>query len=384
MAAIDLRDLLDRHIAGLAALPANPVESAVTLPGAAYADDDHHRRELDAIFRRDWVAVGLDHDIAQPGSYLATSAGDVPVLVTRDEAGELRAFLNVCRHRGAPVAQGCGRARALRCPYHSWVFRFDGSLARAPGVGAPSGFDARELGLPAIQVTTFARCVFVNLDTAAAPFDPGPLAAGIAPFQLESLEFGCRDRYEAKFNWKVLLENYSENYHTPSIHTQLPVAGYEYPTECDGRLVFAWDRPLRPHDASEVALSQFTPRDAGWSGVGAVMAGASFTNGSYITCWPNMMISMFVGFAATFRLTPTGPNSTIVERDYLWAPWVDGGRREQDHRATKEVVRQDLEICEALQRTYDAGLSANGVLSTEHEEAIAFLHHRWATALALE
>jgi phenylpropionate dioxygenase-like ring-hydroxylating dioxygenase large terminal subunit len=145
--------------------------------------------------------------------------------------------------------------------------------------------------------------------------------------------------------------------------------------------VFAWDRPLEPSDASEVALSQFAPRDEGWSGVGAVIAEASFTNGAYVTCWPNMMISMFVGFAATFRLTPTGPNSTIVERDYLWAPWVDASRRDQDHRATREVVLQDLEICEALQRTYDAGLSANGVLSTEHEAAIAFLHHRWATSL---
>jgi choline monooxygenase len=374
-------DRIEHHLADIVARGDHPVARARTLPGTCYSDPEHHRRELRTLFRTEWIAVGLDRDVADPGSYLTGHAGDAPVLVVRDEGGVLRAFLNVCRHRGAPIADDCGIARALRCPYHSWVYRLDGSLARATGVGTPEGFDPGEFGLFEIRVTTFARSVFVNLDTNAVDFDPGSLAAGIEPFHIDDLEFGRRDRYHAKFNWKVLVENYSENYHTPTVHSQLPFAGYEYPTECEGRIVFAWDRPLEPRDASEEALNRFRPRDDGWSNVGAVMANESFNNGAYVTCFPNMMLSMFVGFAATFRLEPVGPNTTIITRDYLWAPSVSPERREQDYEATRRVVQQDLEICEALQRTYDAGLSADGVLSTDHESSIAHLHQLLARSL---
>ena len=104
-------------------------------------------------------------------------------------------------------------------------------MARAGGVGHPVGFEMADFGLRPVQVTTFARSVLVNLDPDAAPFDPGPLAAGLEPYGLDELELGERTRYERRFNWKVLLENYCENYHTPFIHSQLPTAGYEYPIE---------------------------------------------------------------------------------------------------------------------------------------------------------
>ena len=94
------------------------------------------------------------------------------------------------------------------------------------------------------------------------------------------------------------------------------------------------------------------------------------------------MVSVFAGFAATFRLTPTGPTTTVVERDYLWHPSVAPERRDADYEATKEVVLQDLEICEAVQRTYDGGLSANGVLSTEHERGVHHVHQLLFEALA--
>ena len=198
--------------------------------------------------------AGCAEDVAAPGSYLASTVGGLPVLVVRDDDGTLRAFLNVCRHRGSPLAEGCGHARVLSCPYHAWLYRLDGSLARAGGVGSPVDFDPADAALRPVQVTTFARSVMVNVDPSAPPFDPGPLAAGLEPYRLDELELGERTRYERHFNWKVLLENYCENYHTPFIHAQLPTGGYDYPIECAGPAVFAWDRPLAPADASERAL----------------------------------------------------------------------------------------------------------------------------------
>ena len=158
-----------------------PLSRARTLPGAWYSDADHYQRELAAVFARSWVGVGTADDVAAPGSYLATHAGRTPVLVVRDRERGLRAFLNVCRHRGSPLAIGCGNASALSCPYHAWVYRLDGTLARSTGVGEPEGFDPDDYGLFPIAVTTFARSILVNLDPRAAPFDPGPLGAALDP-----------------------------------------------------------------------------------------------------------------------------------------------------------------------------------------------------------
>jgi choline monooxygenase len=359
-----------------------PLERARTMPGRWYSDPAHHERELDAIFGRAWVGVGCTDDVADPGSYLASTAGRLPVLVVRDDAGALRAFLNVCRHRGAPLAGGCGHARALSCPYHAWLYRLDGSLVRAGGVGQPEGFDAANFGLREIQVASFARSIMVNVDPSAPPFDCGPLGRGLDPYRLDELELAERARYECGFNWKVLLENYCENYHTPFIHSQLPVGGYEYPIECAGNVVFAWDRPLDPRDRSEQALHDHRPGQPGWAAVADVAADESFNNGCYLALFPNTAVSCFAGFAATFRLTPTGPSTTVVEREYLWHPSVAPERRAADLAATREVVEQDLAICTALQGTYDAGLSADGVLSTEHESGVAHIHQLLLAALA--
>jgi phenylpropionate dioxygenase-like ring-hydroxylating dioxygenase large terminal subunit len=358
-----------------------PVERARTLPGSWYADPAHHADEIEHVFRRSWVGVGLDDDVRAPGSYLAASVGPIPVLVVRDEAGQLRAFLNACRHRGSPLAVDSGTARALQCPYHGWVYRLDGSLARAAGVGEPEGFDLACFGLFEVRVTTFARCVLVNVAADAPDFDPGPLGRGVDAYQLDRLELGHRDRFECAANWKVIVENYSENYHTTFLHSQLPTTGYEYPMREVGPIVFAWDRPLNPRDASEHALASTGPGEPGWERVGECVAPESFNNGGYITLFPNTMISMFGGYAAPMRLTPTGPATTIIERDYLWAPEVDEERRAADLVATQEVVAQDLEICEAMQRTYAGGLSAHGVLSTEHERGVAHVHRLLVEAL---
>jgi phenylpropionate dioxygenase-like ring-hydroxylating dioxygenase large terminal subunit len=293
----------------------------------------------------------------------------------------LRAFLNVCRHRGSPIAAGAGHAHALRCPYHGWVYKLDGSLARAAGVGFPACFDESEFGLREIAVTTFARSILVNLDAGAQPFDPGRLGRAVDPFRIDELEVGRRDRYECAFNWKVLIENYSENYHTPFVHPELPTAGYDYPIETDGPFVVAWDRPHAPRDNSERALHDARPGEPGWERVGAHAAPESFNNGVYLTLWPNTMLSAFAGFAATFRLTPTSPTTTVIEREYLWHPSVTAARRDGDYDATRRVVDQDIAMCEVVQRSYTGGCSADGVLSTEHEQGVGHLHRLLVSAL---
>jgi phenylpropionate dioxygenase-like ring-hydroxylating dioxygenase large terminal subunit len=357
--------------------------TARTLPGSWYADPDHFVGERAAVFGQDWVGVASADDVAAPSSYAAVAVGGhTPVLLVRDADGVLRAFLNVCRHRGSPLAEGCGHARALSCPYHGWVYRLDGSLARAAGLGAPAGWSQDEAALFEVAVTTFARTVFVNVAPDPAPFDAGPLAAALVPYRLDALELGGRDAWEREFNWKVFLENYSENYHTPFVHPELITEGWDYPLEQSGRIAFAWDRPHQPRDEGERALAAARPGAPGWEVVATAAPDESFIAGSYATIWPNVMISLLPGFAATLRLTPLGPTRTRVEREYLWHPDVPPARREADLAATQLVGAQDLDVCERVQRSYSGGLSPEGFLSPEHEAGIAHLHARLRAALA--
>src|SRR3982751_5715358 len=103
-----------------------------TLPFSWYSDDDVLRRERAAIFARSWQYAGRASEVAKPGSFLATDAGGIPILVTRDTDGALRAFLNVCRHRGAVLADGCAERSTIQCRYHAWTYDLDGSLRSAP------------------------------------------------------------------------------------------------------------------------------------------------------------------------------------------------------------------------------------------------------------
>jgi len=218
------------------------IDRARTLPAAWYADDTFHRHELQRIFRSDWVCAGLADELPPRKGWSAISVGGLPVLLVRDAHGELRAFFNVCRHRASPLCDtgASGSGTVIRCPYHAWVYRLDGTLAKASGVGTPAGFDVADFGLKPVAIAHWRRTFWINVSDPAATFDPGPLGAAIDQFPIESFEIAVNETHVRRFNWKVLLENYSENYHTPFVHPQIDTAASEdYPMVSDGRVLYA-------------------------------------------------------------------------------------------------------------------------------------------------
>ncbi|HWL45641.1 MAG TPA: aromatic ring-hydroxylating dioxygenase subunit alpha [Ilumatobacter sp.] len=355
-----------------------------TLPASWYASRDHFARERDAIFRHGWSCVGVTDDVADPGSYMTADVGGQPVLVVRDTDGTLRAFLNVCRHRGSPLVAtdgepACGHARALGCPYHGWVFRLDGSLSRANGMDGVAGFDPAESALFPVAVTTWARFVFVNPSAGAAaeqPFDLGPLAAALDPYPLDSYVLHVREQHRRAFNWKVGVENFSENFHTPFVHPELVTAGWDYPLVTDGPVCLAWDRPLDPRSDLERALATARPGDRDWAGVvGAAGDSAEpYIAGVYATVFPNLLISIFPRYMSALHLTPVAPNLTLQRNYRFWTPDADEEQRATELAAAHVVAEQDLSMCEAVQRGYDAGIDTDGWLSPAWENGVAHVH----------
>jgi choline monooxygenase len=182
-----------------------------TNPWDWYSDPDVLRLERERIFRSAWHYVGHAGRLAEPSSYFACETGGIPVVVTRDVDGELRAFLNVCRHRGAELARGEGRRETLQCPYHAWTYGLDGRLRSAPRAAEA---DLGEVELASLRLESWGPFLFVNADPGA----PSPALDLELPFDPSELVFRERVEYSLGANWKVAVENYLECYHCPVAH----------------------------------------------------------------------------------------------------------------------------------------------------------------------
>jgi len=354
------------------------IRKARTLPASVYSSAEFHERERREIFQRDWVCAGVADEMPAPGSWTARTVAGLPTLFVHDKAGELRAFLNVCRHRASPLCED-GDAPAgslIRCPYHSWLYHLDGSLARASGVGEPEGFELADYSLKGVQIAQWRRLVFVCFDPDAAPLDVGPLGRAVDAYPLESMELVLSETNDRRFNWKVLLENYSENYHTPFVHPELDTSSSEdYPMVSDGITLYAWDRPLRPSGSRvDEIRATLLPGEPGWEELANVAMDGPYGIGGYLTVWPNVMMNIFPGAFLAMWMQPLDATTTRVERRLFVRPDADDDTRKSIIDAHGLVHAQDVDICERVQRSHNAGLDADGVLATVEERGVFFIH----------
>ncbi len=341
-----------------------------SLPWAWYADPEVLRREGERIFARAWQYVGHTGEIAETG-FFASTAGQIPVVVTRARDGELRAFLNVCRHRGHVVASGSGTRETLQCPYHAWTYALDGRLRNAPRSDREPGMDSDELGLRQIQVDTFGPLVFVNPDPEAAT-----LAEALADvpsrlgeiLDVDALEFRFRAEFELDANWKISCENFLECYHCavahPGFSAAVDVSPDAYRLEANG-LVSSQVGPLRENGNSFLANGE-VPRS------------------QFHFLWPNFGLNVFPGHAnlSCGPMLPIGPERTARFLDYFFAPDVDQAWIDELLAFDNQVGKEDRSLVEGVQRGVRSGILSEGRLLSESEQLVAHFQRLCSEALA--
>jgi phenylpropionate dioxygenase-like ring-hydroxylating dioxygenase large terminal subunit len=143
--------------------------AGMTLPASWYSDPEILRHEQEAIFKRTWQYAGRSDQVAEPGDWFTTTAGTIPVVLTRDKSGSINAFVNVCRHRGHVVASGSGHRGTLQCPYHAWTYDLEGQLQRAKHTDDLVDFEPAENSLVPVRCETWQGFVFLSLEPAARP-----------------------------------------------------------------------------------------------------------------------------------------------------------------------------------------------------------------------
>ncbi len=198
--------------------------TSAALPARLYRDPEVLEVERRRIFERTWQLAGHVSQLPGPGTYLTAKAGSQPVLVLRDGEGELRAFRNVCRHRGSRLLEGSGECgKAIRCLYHGWTYRLDGELIGVPEARSIPDLDKSTLGLFPARVEAVAGLIFVNLDPHATPLaeQVAGLPERMAPYEIEKLEPHTPYDGTQPANWKIAVDNYLEGYHVPIAHPGL-------------------------------------------------------------------------------------------------------------------------------------------------------------------
>jgi choline monooxygenase len=226
-----------------------------------------------------------------------------------------------------------------------------------------------------VAVSVWRRWVFVHAAASAAPLDLAPLGDAIGGYPLDRMRVVLRESHERPFNWKVLLENYSENYHTPFVHPEIDTSStHDYPMVSAGRVLYAWDRPLRPSTEAEHRMATLLPGEPGWSEIGNAVPRMPYDIGSYLTIWPNLMLNVFPDAALAMWMDPLDERRTVVHRRLYAHPDAAAATIEAQVAAHRLVHLQDVAICAAVQRSHDAGVDADGVLATVEERGVFFVH----------
>lgn len=352
------------------------LEAGYTLPAEWYTGWEFYAREQRRIFRRCWQYAGLAERVAKPGDFFTARAGDVPVVVARDQGGDLRAFVNVCRHRGAQVVrEACGNRKTFQCHYHAWTYNLDGSLRAAPGMKLEPDFNTADFPLTPVRVETWGPFVFVNPDADAAPLAAtlGTLPDLVAATGLDL--GGIRRRVTRTFdiaaNWKVVVDNYLECYHCPVAHP-----AFSDLIDLDQYTVTEYD--LFSTQAGPVSDAARRGQDNLYAVRGAVEAGF------YAFLWPNFTLNIYPGpgNVSLNLFLPVDPHRTLAIYDYCFADGVSEEEIAEFVRFIDQVQEEDVVLCESVQRGLRSGYFTQGRLMLRSERALRHyqkLVHRFLT-----
>jgi choline monooxygenase len=337
------------------------LRTGTTLPFAWYSDPDVLARERERIFGAHWLYVTHTGRVPEPRCLAGCTAGDAPVLLARDDDGALRAFLNVCRHRGCLLVDGDVRRASIQCPYHAWTYGLDGSILAAPRSEREPDFDTSQLGLRPLAVETWGPFVFVHPDPDAAPLAEtlGHLPNLIESAGLDVAELRFRHRAESTYaaNWKVCCENFLECYHCQVAHPGL------------ARVLDVSPDSYRLEE-SRWFSSQFGPVKARWSG--AFDPTGPVPRGQFHFVFPNVTINIVPGHPnlSIGSVLPDGPERTTRFLDYFFTPDADERWVQQMLSWDNQVGAEDVALVERVQRGVRSGLLERGVLF-ESERLIA-------------
>lgn len=334
-----------------------PLPRAETIPASWYTHPGFDELDRRAVFHSSWQYLGPRSMVGAPGQYFLAEICGEPLIVVGQEDGSVKAFFNVCRHRGGPLAteDGCTPHRMLQCQYHGWTYRLDGSLRGMPRFRYVELFDRDDYGLVPVRVEEWQGLLFGCLGD--PPTSLSRQMSGIEdqvrPTELRKMNFHDRVVYTLDCNWKVYVDNYLEGYHLPYVHPELCSSTLDY-------------RNYRTETTPfySVQSSPLQETDAVYGGQGSAF---------YYLILPNAMLNVLPDRLQTNVVLPEGHRRCRVFFDYFYASSgeeLDVEKVQRDHDLADEVQREDIDICDHVQKGLESSAYDRGRFSVECEEGV--------------
>lgn len=348
-----------------------PIETASGLPNRFYTDPDTFEEERKAVFAATWAGLAFAKDVPEPGDAKPITYCGTPLILVRGHDGEVRVFLNACRHRGMILLEEARKIEgAIRCPYHSWCYDLKGKLRATPHVGGPGQnahpeMKPNQLGLIEVRSQVWRDVVFVNLDGSAAPFEEHAARLLDRWSEMEKpIHHGGPDssfKLHVKTNWKLAVENYCEAYHLPWVHPGL---------NSYSRLEDHYDI-VEPRQFSGQGTVVYNPNlsDDGRAFVDFDGLSEKWDTGAeYVSFFPNVLFGVHRDHCYAILLEPTGPETTIehVEIYYATEEMTSDGYadlRRINSKLWKEIFEEDIGVVEGMQKGRQGTLFDGGKFS---------------------
>lgn len=333
------------------------------IPAHFYTDPAITAEEIEKIFRKSWQYIGPAQKLAKIGDFITGYVGEIPVVVIRNENG-LEGFINVCRHRRHEVMKGCGNAKIMQCAYHAWTYDIKGDLKAAPRADREPNFDKSDYPLLSIKVDTLGPWVFANADENCDSLESfyGPVLDIIADsgLDLNSLELWERTEWQARANWKTMLENYLECYHCAVAHPGFSAA-IDVDQDSYKLTSHQWFLSQVGH-VRESALE-------GKTRIKIYDAAGSIKQAQYHLLWPNFTVNINPGFPnlSIDVWMPLGPNEAKGFSEQYFAPGVDKKWAQDLIDFNTEVGEEDDILTNSVQRGLIGGVPSVGRFLTNSE-----------------
>ena len=369
---------------------AHPNSLIRTLPGNTYVDPAIFELEQIKIFESMWFCAVRSADLPNAGDFRTVQIGRESVLVTRSRDGSLRAFLNICRHRGARLCvEETGTVkRSFQCPYHAWTYGLDGKLIAAPNLSSMPDIDRTEYGLRPVRLREWLGYAWLCLADEPPSFEDtviGDVAdrlGAVEPienYDIDELTLGRRISYDVKANWKLIIENFMECYHCATIHPELTEVLPEF---ADG---LAAQYYVGHGAAFGEDVDGFTVD--GSEGFERLSGVSTEQDRSYyaITVRPQVFVNLVPDHVIVHRMYPLAADRTLVECDWLYAKDVVASGRDVSRSVElfHRVNQQDFDACERCQPAMSSRAYDNGGVLVPSEHHIG-LFHDWVQSMLTE
>jgi Rieske 2Fe-2S family protein len=344
-----------------------------TLPSSWYQDEHIFALEREHIFFQEWLCVGREEDIPSAGDYRVVDIQNESIILLRNQKGKLKAFYNVCRHRGARLCstanagestlKGGVTSKFIVCPYHAWTYDHDGQLIRAPHLPDDCDFNTNDIRLYPVSVDTWGGFIFIHLSPEkSTPFSDhvAHVSDRFKRYRMQDLRVARTIRYQVDANWKVICENYNECYHCGPVHPELcrivPVFRENGNSNLD------WEEGI-PH---RTGATTFTASGTSKRRMFPDLNEAEQTRHFGELIYPNIFMSLSSDHVAAFILQPDGPQRTVIDCHFLFETY-EMDKPDFDPSDAIDfwdlVNRQDWEICARVQQGMSSRMHEHGFCS---------------------